>query len=139
MKQAAGRRGAAVRWQSLDGSVAGGDGAATGIVTINPATAPSWLRAPAEQGAAYVADLLALLQGKDVLHHLAGDVADAHTMYRAALALAVRAKNPKKRTAYMSEARGWLREHRTALATLSALAGDLTLPAAPSDFFEEGT
>jgi hypothetical protein len=28
----------------------------------------------------------------------------------------------------MSEARGWLREHRTALATLAAMAGGMKLP-----------
>jgi hypothetical protein len=43
------------------------------------------------------------------------------------LGLAVDAE-PKARTAFLSEARGWLREHRTTLATLSALAGDIELP-----------
>ena len=99
------------------------------ISTLNPDRAPSWLRPFVEQGAPYITALLSMLEGKPALHPLAGDCADAHVMYKATLSLAVAAEEPKARAALMSEARGWLREHRTALATLSALAGDLQLPA----------
>lgn len=100
----------------------------TGIATMNPANAPPWLRPHIELGAPYIAALYALLAGKEALHPLAGDTADAHVMYRACLALAVSAETAKERSAMMAEARGWLREHRTALGTLSALSGGMKLP-----------
>jgi hypothetical protein len=68
------------------------------------------------------------LDGKDALHPLAGDCADAHVMYRAMLGLTVQAEDAKTRAALSAEAKGWLREHRTALATLSSLSGDMKLP-----------
>jgi hypothetical protein len=100
---------------------------AEGICTLNPAKVPSWMRPHVEQGATYVAALLAFLEGKPALHPLAGDCADAHTLYRALLGLSLATEDAKERAALLSEARGWLREHRTALATLSALAGDVKL------------
>lgn len=106
---------------------------AEGIATLNPATAPAWLRPHIEHGAPYVGALVGMLVGKPALHPLAGDCADAHVMYRAMLGLAAQADDPKSSAALMSEARGWLREHRTALATLSALAGALKLPDPPSE------
>lgn len=101
---------------------------AEGIATLNPARAPSWLKPHIDRGASYVVALLGMLEGKPALHPLAGDVADAHVVYRATLALALDAEDAKTRASLMSEARAWLREHRTALATLSALAGNLQLP-----------
>ena len=98
---------------------------AEGIATLNPNGAPSWLRPYIEVGAPYIAALLAVLKGRPELHPLAGDTADAHVMYRACLALATQAEDAKARASLMTEARGWLREHRTALATLSALAGGM--------------
>ena len=106
---------------------------AEGIATMNPARVPTWMRPHVEHGRPYTAALLALLDGKPALHPLAGDVADAHVMYRATLALALEAEDGKARAALMSEARGWLREHRASLATLSAIAGDIRLPAPDVD------
>ncbi len=103
---------------------------AKGIATLNPATAPAWLRPHLELGAPYIATLRRLLEGKEALHPLAGDVADAHVMFRALLDLAAQAEGAKERGSLLAEARGWLKEHRTALATLSKLAGDLRLPEA---------
>jgi len=100
---------------------------AEGIATLNPDKAPSWLRPFIEQGAGYVTALLGILDGKPALAPLAGDCADAHVMYRAVLALALNAEG-KARAALLAEARGWLKEHRTAIATLSKLAGDIKLP-----------
>lgn len=101
---------------------------AEGIATLNPTRVPTWLRPYVEQGQSYIVALLDMLDGKPALHALAGDVADAHVMYRATLGLALEAEDAKTRTALMVEARGWLREHRTGLATLSALAGGMKLP-----------
>lgn len=106
---------------------------AKGIATLNPDRVPTWLRPYVEQGAAYVVALLAMLGERPALHPLAGDTADAHTLYRAVLALAVEAEDAKARASLMAEARGWLREHRTSLATLAALAGGLELPPGPAD------
>jgi hypothetical protein len=82
------------------------------------------MRPYVDLGATYIRDLVTALEGREVLHHLAGDCADAHTVFRALLSLALDAE-PKERTKLLTEARGWLREHRTALATLSALAGNV--------------
>jgi|HubBroStandDraft_5_1064220.scaffolds.fasta_scaffold354071_2 hypothetical protein len=101
---------------------------ADGLSTLNPARCPSWMRPHVEQGASYIVALLGMLEKKPALHPLAGDVADAHAMYRAMVTLALAAEHVKDRMAMLSEARGWLREHRTSLATLSALAGDMKLP-----------
>ena len=100
-----------------------------GISTLNPAKVPTWLRPYVEAGRPYTVALLGMLDGKPALHALAGDCADAHCVYRATLGLALAEENAKDRAALMSEARGWLREHRTALATLAALAGGMQLPA----------
>ena len=101
---------------------------AEGIATLDPHRVPSWLKPHVKQGAGYVKALLALLEGKPALYPLAGDLGDAHVLYRATLALALGEDDPKTRAALMGEARGWLREHRAALATLSALAGGMKLP-----------
>jgi hypothetical protein len=101
---------------------------AEGLATLDPNKCASWLRPFVELGRSYVVTLLSALEDKALLHPLAGDVADAHTMYRATLALAGSTDDPKERNSLMSEARGWLREHRAAFATLCALAGDLKLP-----------
>jgi hypothetical protein len=99
-----------------------------GLATMNPATVPTWLRPFVEQGAPYVRDLLALLAGRPELHPLAGDAADAHVVYLGLRTLALQSEDPKERASLLSEARGWLREHRSSLATLCALAGDIKLP-----------
>jgi hypothetical protein len=79
-------------------------------------------------GAAYTRALLTMLQERPALFPLAGDCADAHALYRGLLSLALASEDAKERAALLTEARGWLREHRTSLATLSALAGDIELP-----------
>jgi hypothetical protein len=101
---------------------------AEGISTTNPAKAPTWLRPFIEMGASYTVSLLAMLEGKPALFPLAGDISDAHALYRGLLSLALETTDAKERASLLSEARGWLREHRTALATLSALAGDIKVP-----------
>ena len=134
-KQAAGRLGAAARMQRRSNGEAAAStvdsSAPAGITTLNPAAVPAWMRGAAEQGLAYRDELQSILVDKDVLFPLAGATVDANTLYRATLALAVKARNPERRAALMSESRAWLKEHRTALGTLSALAGDLRLPAGP--------
>jgi len=95
---------------------------------MNPATSPTWLRPFIQQGAPYVAALLAMLGERVELHPLASDVADSHVMYLGLRTLALGCEIPKERTALLTESRGWLREHRTSLATLAALAGGMTLP-----------
>jgi hypothetical protein len=105
---------------------------AEGIATLNPATCPTWLRPFVELGRPYVTSLVELLDGRPSLHPLAGSVADSHVMFRALTALALSAEG-RDRTALLTEARGWLREHRTALATLLALAGDVAAPPDPDE------
>lgn len=90
---------------------------AKGITTLNPATCESWLAPHVTEGAAYGLELLARVEHDPVLARLAGDVADAHTVYRALLALAAKGDMDA-----FKEARAWLREHRSALATLAGLA-----------------
>lgn len=92
---------------------------AKGIHTLNPARCDAWLRPFVEEGAAYGVDLLQRIAGDPVLARLAGDVADAHTVYRALLALAAKGDAEALR-----ESRAWLREHRAALATLSGLVAE---------------
>jgi hypothetical protein len=101
---------------------------ADGIATLNPAKVPTWLRPHVEQGRPYIAALVAMLEDKPALHPLAGDCADSHVVYRGLLTLALSTDDPRARATLLGEARGWLREHRTALATLCALAGGLSLP-----------
>jgi hypothetical protein len=99
-----------------------------GIATLNPRKAPSWMRPHIETGRSYIAALVAMLGDKPALHPLAGDAADSHVVYRALLSLALATDDAAARATLLGEARGWLREHRTALATLCALAGGLKLP-----------
>jgi hypothetical protein len=49
-------------------------------------------------------------------------------VYRALLTLAFSSADPKALIALLAEARGWLKDHRAAFATLCSLAGGLTLP-----------
>lgn len=113
---------------------------AEGIATLNPSKVPTWMRPHVQGGAPYIVALLGMLEGKPALHALAGDCADSHVVYRALLSLALGTDDPRARATLLGEARGWLREHRTALATLCALAGGLELPSPkqPMPWFEEG-
>jgi hypothetical protein len=101
---------------------------AKGIATLAPATCSAWLRPHVEHGAGYIAALVATVDARPVLHALAGDVADAHTVFRALLSEASRSDGPGRLEA-LQESRAWMREHRASLATLCALAGDLDPPA----------
>lgn len=96
-----------------------------GIATLAPASCAEWLRPHVVDGASYAMRLRERFDDP-VLGSLVGDVADAHTMYRALLALAAKGDGDALR-----EARAWLREHRSALATLSGLAGESST--APDD------
>lgn len=100
-----------------------------GIATMNPATAPTWLRPFVAAGAGYVRALLAVIGERPELAALAGDVADSHTLFLGLRTLALASEEPKERAALLGEARAWAREHRSGLATLAALAGDIRLPA----------
>jgi hypothetical protein len=92
---------------------------AKGITTLDPSRVDAWLAPFVKDGAAYGVELMRRVQGDPALLRLAGDVADAHTVYRALLALAA-----KGDTEALRESRAWLREHRSALATLSSLADE---------------
>lgn len=100
-------------------------GKANGITTLAPSACAAWLRPHVADGAAYGMDLLRRFPDP-TLARLVGHVADAHAVYRGLLALAAMGD-----TDALREARAWAVEHRTALATLSGLAGETT--AQPSD------
>lgn len=96
---------------------------AKGITTLAPIACPDWLQPHIEEGAEYALALLERCQGDRVLARLAGDTADAHAVYRGYVALAVQGDMEAAR-----EARAWLREHRSCLATFSALANEIKQP-----------
>ena len=102
---------------------------ARGITTLNPASVPAWLRPHVEDGAEYGSDLLARFPDP-CLARLVGDVADAHCVYRGLLALGAAGDVEALR-----EARAWLREHRSALATLSGLAAENGAPVDDDRFY----
>lgn len=94
-----------------------------GVMTINPAKCAAWLAPHVKDGQGYAVDLIKRVPDP-VLARLAGDVADARAVYRALLALAAEeTQDASARLDALREARAWMREHRTGLATLSALAG----------------
>lgn len=106
---------------------------ARGISTLNPERCQSWLSPHVRDGAVYGIELLRRFPDP-ALARLAGDVADAHTVYRALLALGAQGDVEALR-----EARAWLREHRSALATLSGLASESGAVADDDRFYvEEG-
>lgn len=92
---------------------------AKGISTLNPERCASWMKPYVINGRDYAVDLLHRIGSDPVLARLAGDVADAHTCFRALIALAGTGDAEALR-----EARHWLREHRSALVTLVKLAGE---------------
>lgn len=92
---------------------------AAGITTLNPERCDAWLRPFVEGGAAYGVELMRRVAGDPALVRFAGDVADAHTVYRALLALAA-----KGDMTALKEARAWLAQHRAGLATLAGLADE---------------
>lgn len=89
------------------------------LLGLDPTKVAPWMRPFVEHARGY-ANLLAGAAKSDALSALAGDCATAETVYRALLAAATSGEKIDREL--LAEARGWLREHRTALATLSALA-----------------
>lgn len=102
---------------------------ADGIATLNPSACEPWLRGSVEDGAAYAMELLTRFPDP-ALARLVGNTADAHTMYRALLSLAAKGDGSGK---CLTEARGWLNEHRACLRELASLAGFAKKKAAPGD------
>lgn len=91
---------------------------AKGIAGLNPERCQSWLSPFVRDGATYGIELVTRFTDP-ALARLASNVADAYVVYRALLALGAQGDVDALR-----EARAWLREHRSALATLSGLAGE---------------
>lgn len=87
-----------------------------GVATLDPARCESWLAPHVRHGLAY-AVALAERFPDPALARLVGDTSDAHVIYRALLALGA-AGDAKA----LTEARAWLREHRSCLRELTALA-----------------
>jgi len=96
---------------------------AKGITTLDPKRVASWLTPFVAGGAEHGLELLQRFPDP-ALARLVGNAADAHTVYRALLHLAAQGDSQA-----LGEARAWLREYRSCLATLSALsAGGHTDP-----------
>jgi hypothetical protein len=91
-----------------------------GISTLNPETCEPWLRPFVLEAVRYGLDLQARFD-EPALARLIGDTADAHAIYKGLIAL-----GSKGDTKALTEARGWLREHRACLRELAALAGLVT-------------
>lgn len=87
-----------------------------GVATLDPGRCQSWLTPHVREGAQYAMELAGRFTDP-ALTRLVGDTADAHTIYRALLALGA-AGDAKA----LTEARAWLREHRSCLRELAALA-----------------
>ncbi len=100
---------------------------ARGLHTLNPAACASWLQPTAKLAQGYAIDLAATLPAHPALLALAGDAADARAIYRGLLTLAAQGDAEA-----LKEARAWLREHRSCLATLAGLAVELKSEA-PAD------
>lgn len=89
------------------------------LLGLDPSKVDPWMSPFVEHARDYAGRLVAALRTQAPgLTALAGDAATAAAVYRGLLALGVAGDKDALR-----EARGWLREHRQTLATLSALAG----------------
>ncbi len=88
-----------------------------GIATLNPAHCASWLAPSVKDGVDYAMTLMARFPDP-ALARLVGATCDAHVMAQALLRLAARGDDKA-----LPEARAWLREHRSCLRELAALAG----------------
>jgi hypothetical protein len=93
---------------------------AKGIATLNPSHVPSWLTPHVTAGVAMLGELVHRFPDDAALRPLIGAAVDAWTVYRALLVLGVNGDGDA-----LKESRAWLREHRAAMATISALAGEL--------------
>lgn len=100
------------------------------LLGLDASKVAPWMRPFVEHAHGYAA-VLAGTARRSELSALAGDAATAETVYRALLAAAVNGE--KIDLGLLAEARNWLREHRTALATLSNLAGGTKMPASEGD------
>ena len=93
---------------------------AKGISTLDPAKCPSWLSPYVREGVRVAADFVTRFPDDPAIAPLLGSTVDAWVVFRALLALGAAGDGQA-----LTEARGWLREHRACIATLAALAGDL--------------
>lgn len=90
------------------------------LLGLDPTKAAPWLAPYIVHAQTYAGELSAAVPQTPALGVLCGDAATAATVYRALLAAATSAGTID--TELLAEARSWLREHRTCLATLGALA-----------------
>ena len=88
------------------------------LLGLDASKCASWMVPLVELAQRYAAELAATVPQTPALGALAGDAATAAAVYRGLLSLGTAGDMDALR-----EARGWLREHRQALAVLSALAG----------------
>lgn len=90
------------------------------LLGLDPTKVAPWLAPLVGHAQRYAAQLSATIPQTPALGALAGDAATAEAVYRGLLALATTGETID--VSILSEARAWLREHRTVVATLSALA-----------------
>jgi hypothetical protein len=93
---------------------------ARGIATLNPKACPSWLSPFVAEGARLAAELSQRFPDDAALRPLIGAAVDAWVLYRALLALGAQGDGEA-----LKESRAWMREHRSLLATISGMAGEL--------------
>ena len=93
---------------------------ARGIATLNPKACPSWLSPFVADGVRLAGEFAQRFPDDPALRPLLGAAVDSWVVYRALLALGAQGDGQA-----LSEARAWLREHRAAIATLAALAGEV--------------
>src|SRR5262249_11530622 len=93
---------------------------AKGISTLNPRACPSWLSPYVADGAELATELVERFPDDPAPRPLIGATVDAWPASRAPLGLGAAGDRET-----LKEARAWLRKHRSALATLAALAREL--------------
>jgi hypothetical protein len=92
-----------------------------GIATLNPRACPAWMAPHVSDGIALMGQLVLRFPDDAALRPVIGAAVDAWTVYRAMLTLGASGD-----TQALSESRAWLREYRSLMVTLSALAGELS-------------
>lgn len=92
---------------------------ARGIATLNPKACPSWLSPYVAEGVALAAEYVTRFPPDPALRPLIGGAVDSWVVYRALLGLGAQGDGEA-----LKESRAWLREHRSAIATLAALMND---------------
>jgi hypothetical protein len=88
------------------------------LLGLDASKCAAWMAPLVELAQRYAAELAATVPQTPALGALAGDAATAAAVYRGLLSLGTAGDMEA-----LKEARAWLREHRQALAVLSALAG----------------